>query len=125
MPNINEHEELWPWEYAIKEGGIFMFWEGESITRKQLAELLETADSSLTVQLNMRRVHSFIFESPVIGYGNYARWDCLNGWTTTIEEAKKVYPKGKHGQFPQQRRPYKDVYIKTIITVADYLAKYN
>jgi hypothetical protein len=32
-------------------------------------------------------VYSLAFGSPAAGYGNFARWDCLNGWTTRIEDA--------------------------------------
>lgn len=109
MPNINE-EELWPWEYTKKEGGNFIFWEGTSVTKKQLTDLITRKKNLFnTVRIDNYNVHSLIFERAQIGFGNYARWDCLNGWTTTIEEAKKQFPKGKHGQFPQQRRPYKDI----------------
>jgi len=109
MPGINE-EELWPWECTTEEGGNFTFWEGESVTREQLAGVLQKRRHNFSiVYIGGYKIHSLIFESPAIGFGNYARWDCLNGWTTTIEEAIKIYPKGKHGQFPQSRRPYKDI----------------
>lgn len=105
MPNINE-EELWPWEYTTREGGDFMFWKGKSVTRDQLAKLIDKTDGWLRVEIDKIKFHSLIFENHIAGNPNdgvYARWDCLNGWTTTIEEAKKKWPEGLHGQLPTWR----------------------
>ncbi len=109
MPNINKEEELWPWEYTSKEGGNFKWWKGNQITRKQLEDLLSkthSAEFGAYVVINNWTVHSLIFETHTAGNPNdnvYARWDCLNGWTTTIEEAKKKWPEGLHGQLPTWR----------------------
>ncbi len=51
-----------------------------------------------TVPINGIAVHCLIFETPAAGCDNYARWDCINGWTTTMRQAKKRFPNGLHGK---------------------------
>jgi len=98
---IDDKEKLWPREYTSKEGGNFKLWLGKSVTRTQLVKLIDKKPAnSVLVHITNFNIHSLIFETAAAGHGNYARWDCLNGWTTTIEEAKKKWPKGLHGQKP-------------------------
>lgn len=89
--------ELHPWEYTWREGGNFEPWKGGSVTRRKLLQFKKIAQRNGTVLIKEVVVHSLIFESAAAGHGNYARWDCINGWTTTIQQAKRNFPHGLHG----------------------------
>lgn len=89
---------IYPWEYTYKEGGNFTIWTKGSVTYHQLKKLVGGIQGPKTVEINTVIVHSLIFESASAGYGNYARWDCINGWTTTISQARKHFSWGCHGE---------------------------
>ncbi len=88
---------LWPWEYISEEGGTFKSWRFGSVTEVLLNQALSKENNGI-VSINGIKVHALIFESAAAGYGNYARWDCINGWTTTFKQAQKMFPQGLHGQ---------------------------
>ncbi len=82
--------KYFPWEYTEKEGGTFYQWVYGEISTRQLRKALLTRDKSCNmVTINGHLVHSLIFESSSAGFGSYARWDCINGWTKTIKHVKK------------------------------------
>ncbi len=93
---------IYPWEYTEEEGGEFKPWTGGPVSLGKLKKL-KSLDYSY-VYIKGVKVHSLIFESAGAGEGNYARWDCVNGWTTTIQQAKKVFPNGLHGLSPLYRK---------------------
>lgn len=76
-----------PKYYTRSDGGSFKQWSAGSFDDKNL-----DARDPKDVEINDTKVHSFTFENPAAGYGNFARWDCVNGWTTTVEEAKERNP---------------------------------
>uniref|UniRef100_A0A6M3JQK6 Uncharacterized protein n=1 Tax=viral metagenome TaxID=1070528 RepID=A0A6M3JQK6_9ZZZZ len=86
---------IYPWEYTYTEGGNFKVWVSGSVTYHQLKKLVGAKYYTI---VNGVRVHCLIFETASAGYGNYARWDCVNGWTTTISQARKNFPGGMHGE---------------------------
>lgn len=90
-------KELYPWEYTTEEGGVFREWTAGPITVPQLRKAKLAAKGS-TVEVNGVLVHCLIFETASAGHGNYARWDCINGWTTTIATARKRWPAGHHAE---------------------------
>lgn len=93
-------EELFPREYTDNERGEFKIWIYGPVTKEQL-ELSRENDifefRYWCVNINGQKVHSLVFETPLAGWGSYGRWDCVNGWTTTIEDARKRFPNGAHG----------------------------
>ena len=88
---------IYPWEYTDKEGVYFKLWTYGGVTRGQLSKLIRKIGDPDPI-INGVQVHSLIFESASAGEGMYARWDCINGWTTTLRQAKKNNPLGYHGQ---------------------------
>ena len=86
---------LKPTHYTSYEGGIRKPWPiNASIKVKALDGALEyckiTRESWFL--LGGMRIHSLAFVEPnqrTNTMGNYARWDCINGWTTTLEEMEK------------------------------------
>lgn len=86
---------IYPWEYTDQEGGNFKQWVSGSVTYHQLKRLIGKGH---TVIVNKVKVHCLIFETAAAGYGAYARWDCINGWTTTISQARRAFPNGMHGE---------------------------
>lgn len=85
--------KIYPFAFTEKEGGEYIPWDGSSIDTKQLNQI---RDINFSI-INGFRVHSLCFENPAAGLGNFPRWDCVNGWTTTIKKAKENFPKGLHG----------------------------
>ena len=72
-------------KYAtIFQGGIWYDWKsGEFAT-----ELLDNR-GKYSVIINGQSIHSFAFENPA-GCSKLARWDCINGWTVPLEQAKQI-----------------------------------
>jgi hypothetical protein len=85
---------IYPWEYTDRKGGSFKPWIYGCVSKKSLSK------RGMTVIINGVVVHSLIFESASAGICGdvIARWDSINGWTKTIEEAKEIWPLGLHGQ---------------------------
>jgi len=85
-----------PTHYTSYEGGIWKLWPfNASIKAKALDEALEyckiTGESWF--YLSSMRIHSLAFieyNQRTNSMGNYARWDCINGWTTTLEEIEEL-----------------------------------
>lgn len=88
--------QLYPWEYTSKEGGWFSPWRRGPVTFRQLRLAVQRVNTVAVI--NGVYVHSLIFESAAMGHGRYARWDCVNGWTTTLAQARKCFPEGHHGK---------------------------
>ena len=93
MQYIFQEDRIYPWEFTSQEGGTLYPWRFGPISNKDLSQR-----DTRFVLINGMRVHSLIFESAAAGLGNYARWDCVNGWTTTLEEVRKRWPEGYHGE---------------------------
>lgn len=106
----SEPETLYPFEYSTQEGGMFKPWTFGPVNPKDLHLSLK---SSGAIKINNIDIHSLIFETPAAGFNAFARWDCVNGWTTTLEEARKVWPKGNHNDPPWKQAPrfYPDSYM--------------
>jgi hypothetical protein len=84
---------IFPWECTETEGGNFKIWKGGSVTYQQLKKLI----GKQQVSINGVLLHCLIFESAGAGHSRYGRWDSINGWTTTIAQAKHRFPNGLHG----------------------------
>lgn len=69
-----------PTHYTAREGGTYERWPDELDFKM---EWLKLADKH-SVSMGSIKIHSLTFDNPAMGYGNFPRWDCLNGWTTTI-----------------------------------------
>jgi len=91
--------KIFPWEYTSEEGGAFKIWKFGDVSEDQLKQR-----SINVVKINGIEVHSLIFEAATSG--TYARWDCINGWTTTIEKAKDLWPEGLHGELNKYNNLY-------------------
>lgn len=87
--------KLYPWEYTVKEGGPLQIWNGSPVTKEQLRDSLNQTGQTL---INGEPVHSLIFGATY--WPSFARWDCINGWTTSLAEARDEYPKGQHAKKP-------------------------
>ena len=85
--------KIYPWEYTDKEGGMFKQWIAGNVSEESLKQR-----NPYTTTINGVKVHSLIFETAAAGEGCYARWDCINGWTTSLQQAKRNFPKGLHGK---------------------------
>lgn len=68
-----------PSYYTSKEGGNWKRWEYGSI--KELVLVPDTKACPATVTLNGIKVHSLAFGTFLAGFGCFARWDCIRGWT--------------------------------------------
>ena len=80
---------LHPTHFTVHEGGKWHNWISGSITDEQLEEELEPPNDMLHhVSFNNIMFHSLSFITDGAG-GHSARWDCINGWTTTLEQAAK------------------------------------
>ena len=90
-------ENVFPWEYTTSRCGEFKRWTSGSVSHIQLLAIKRICRGN-TAYVNGVEVHSLIFETASAGNGNYARWDCIHGWTTTLAEARKNFPTGLHGQ---------------------------
>lgn len=90
--------DLYPWEYTDREGGTFKSWTAGPVTKADLSQR-----SLTTVIIKGKQVHSLIFETAAayICGDVVPRWDCVNGWTKTIRQAKKLWPEGLHGKKPK------------------------
>ena len=86
--------KLYPTWYTTREGGTWEEWTVGSFTKKQLKDAVVVAHGILHGVV----FHSLAFENPAAGWGNFARWDCLNGWTTTLKQAQKRFPNGLHNK---------------------------
>ena len=84
-----------PFEYTTNELGNFKQWVWGPIYLYQLN--FKKLGNPIVV-INDVVFHCLIFESAAAGCNNYARWDSINGWTTTLKEAKKRWPQGLHGK---------------------------
>ena len=81
---------LHPREYTDKEGGDWMLWKHGPVDYCSLIA------GNPTCRINGVVVHSLAFENPAAGFGLFGRWDSVNGWTTTIEDAANRWPTGLH-----------------------------
>jgi len=73
--------------YTETEGGSFKVWRSGEFN----IDSLKQRHKYFTI-INNTPVHSFAFENPACGYGNYARWDCVNGTTLSVRAAKRRNP---------------------------------
>lgn len=93
-------KKVWPWYYAGIENGKWRRWLGGPIS---MVELQRSTGNKASIIIANTLVHSFIFEQPA---NHPARWDCRNGWTTRIGDARLQYPTGKHGEKPPHEINY-------------------
>lgn len=83
MPYETLQKVATPLRYTQIERGMWRVWEDGPID----LSLLKTGERTIT--LNGISIHALAFENPSFGWGYFARWDSLNGWTTTIEDARQ------------------------------------
>ena len=60
---------LLPVFYTEREGGEWLRWDSGPVHEDQLYDL---------------GYHSFAFDDPAKGCGNFPRWDVLSAWTTPL-----------------------------------------
>lgn len=89
--------KLYPAWFTRREGGDWEEWKAGPIkSKKQLA--LIVSDTRNHTVINNVLFHSLAFENPAAGWNRFARWDCLNGWTTTLKQARERWSNGLHNQ---------------------------
>lgn len=88
---------VYPRAYTDKEGGEWKEWGFGYVS---YLDLYDAQNGGPTTTINNKKVHSLRFESPAVPFGLAGRWDCINGWSRTIKEARKKWPEGKHGLPP-------------------------
>ena len=94
----NNNKKLLPTHYTQEEGGVWKVYRGQVITKKELKinhELCKDGFAKFFLPVTRRGkrsyIHSLAFANPLGAVrGAYARWDCLNGWTTTIEDVEEM-----------------------------------
>lgn len=83
----------YPTFYSDTEGGVWKRWPN----RRPIQEEELVLDKALKhVVIDGILVHSLAFEDPAAGFWCFGRWDCINGWTLSIDEAKRRFPNGLH-----------------------------
>jgi hypothetical protein len=98
--NTKVEQRIYPWEYTTKECGTFYIWRYGSVTRQLLVAARKKAGGGKLANINGVQIHALIFESASAGICGdvIGRWDVVNGWTTTLGQAKKRFPNGLHGK---------------------------
>ena len=107
MSRSKDSEVVVPLWFTTREGNKWIKYEGEGFTMKQLrgariipfdinkSQLPATEAYFLTVSIpNGLRyikyiIHSLAFDNPSFGWGYVARWDVVNGWTTTRYQSER------------------------------------
>ena len=81
-----------PMYYASTEGGMWFKWTDKAIDITELNNYIipiGTHPTAIIIPLDDQtgiQVHALAFGDPAIGWGEFPRWDCINGWTMPIEE---------------------------------------
>ncbi|KKM15987.1 hypothetical protein LCGC14_1690470, partial [marine sediment metagenome] len=76
--------------YTDKEGGPWLLWPkeieftGEDLNKERFARIRRKQLISITAKLS---AHSLAFDDPALGFGNFPRWDYINGWTDRVKYA--------------------------------------
>lgn len=90
---------LTPIRYTSHEGGAWRPWEGGSIQEFELLLMTNSKNAypykdpvfGFPHPFRLTTIHSLAFHDPIDKPMNsYARWDCINGWTTTLEEIEEM-----------------------------------
>lgn len=91
---------LYAYYYTGHDMGNWQFARLDTPIEVTVAELASTKIQNFEANALIGKyyIYAIAFENPVVGLGNFARWDIIDGWTTTIEEAKKKWPSGRHGE---------------------------
>lgn len=90
----HKHGKLYPVWFVDREGGTWQEWKAGATTEHKMKAAVVVNHGVL----NDVVFHALAFENPSAGHGNFARWDCINGWTTTLTQARKRFPNGLHNQ---------------------------
>ena len=92
-----EYASYTPTHYTVNEGGTWRKLQECTVKEDELNELKGKANilNRVPVKLHMwagviiLNIHSLAFHNPIdIPTGGFARWDCLNGWTTPIKDVE-------------------------------------
>lgn len=87
-----KHSIVYPSYYTSAEGGKFRRWRGLPVTVRMLLQLRKKPRGGLNyVEIGGMAVHALAFGILDEGKQYYARWDCINGWTTTLYKAKQNF----------------------------------
>jgi len=85
-----------PTYFTRSEGTLWHRWpEDTTVSEEQLAAALQPDCLFGTVALRTSgialSVHSLAWGDPIgTPRGGFARWDCINGWTCTLEEVAEL-----------------------------------
>ena len=70
---------LTPHSHTTKEIGIWKFWPED--IEFIFAQTKQRSETSVSFGKDRRiEVHSIAFDSPLMGYNHFLRWDCINGF---------------------------------------------
>lgn len=107
---LDKFNEFLPAFYTENQEGVFITWDTDlTININNLYTLSDEeilySKSDLYILVNQPnsfitiKVHSILFApiNLIHGYASktFARWDCINGWTKTIEAANDLFSKIK------------------------------
>ena len=82
-----------PTHYISYEGGGWEEWLTTlPVYYKFLEDKVKYCKKTEAVACKLGNVtfHALAFDNPAKGWGSFPRWDCINGWTTTIKEAEEM-----------------------------------
>jgi len=99
--NFKDRLQLRPLYYTKIDGGTWLPYPiGLKLCKHDLIRArTRHKDIGLTsFQHSNIKIHSIALENPAAGSGAFARWDIVNGWTTTIEEAIKAFPNSPYNK---------------------------
>lgn len=78
--------------YTTHQCGDWKEWKWGELSE----EFFQNIGEPLVLLPEVGFIHALGFETPAAGNGRFARWDSMNGWTCTLEQALKAWPKGLH-----------------------------
>ena len=75
-----------PTHYTTIEGGGWKAWPSwvsfnSEVLNLRNSERIEASPTDGRLPSGPLRVHSLAFADPEGGFGDFPRWDCINGWT--------------------------------------------
>ena len=87
---MNALTQLWPTHYTNRDGGTWILWPKGSYVSEALLKKMQEEEDRQPIMIYGDHIYSLAFHDPMENpRGGFARWDCINGWTTTIEEAEE------------------------------------
>ncbi len=90
-------ELITPTHFTVFDGGKWEEWKGDPVSKIKLDNMsYEKVHKTKQVAIGynniyLQHLHSLAFSYSIgTPRGGFARWDCVNGWTTTLEDIETM-----------------------------------